>query len=146
MEEFEQYSGLPFPDLPELSNDEIERILTSMSTGKAISFDLFADTVLRDKEIIKKLSQILKDLWSSNLNKIDHLNELFKSRLIALNKVHPNIPKKKEFRPIIIMSLIVKIMEARWLPKLEEYMIKKLCQPKLDSCPVKEFSPTYLGP
>ena len=82
--------------------------------------------LLKDKDGIKKLSTILKNLWSKDLNKIDSLNELFKARLIALNKVHPKTPRPDEFRPIIILSLIVKIMECRWLPKLQEYVITKL--------------------
>lgn len=74
-----------------------------------------------------KLSLLLRDLWSKKLNEINALSELFEGRLIALNKAHPNIPQKSEFRPIIILSLIVKIMESRWLPKLKEYMISKMC-------------------
>ena len=61
------------------------------------------------------------------MNQIDSLNELFKARLVALNKVHPHTPKPDEFRPIIILSLVIKIMECRWLPKLQEYVITKLC-------------------
>ena len=127
-DKFEQYIGtLPFPDLPELDSGQVDMLLSSLASGKAISFDLFSDTILKNEQTVKKLSQILRDLWSRNLNKIDNLTKIFKARLIALNKVHPHIPKKEEFRPIIIMSLIVKIMEARWLPKLEDYMIKHLC-------------------
>lgn len=59
------------------------------------------------------------------------------ARLVALNKVHPNIPSRGEFRPIIIMSLIVKIMEARWLPKLQNYMITKLCPAQTGFVPGK---------
>jgi len=66
----------------------------------------------------------------NRIDKIDNLNELFKAKLITLNKVHPNTPKSNEFRPIIILSLIVKIMEYRWLPKLQEYVITKLCPAK----------------
>ncbi len=64
---------------------------------------------------------------ASDLNQIESIQELFKSRLVALNKVHPHVPKSEEFRPIIILSLFVKIMECRWLPKLQEYLISKLC-------------------
>ena len=77
--------------------------------------------------MIEKLSIILRDLWSKKLNEISSLEESFKARLVALNKVHPNVPKRTEFRPIIILSMLIKIMESRWLPKLKEYMISKLC-------------------
>lgn len=127
-DKFEQYNGdLPFPELPKLEQKEIEQILASISTGKAVAFDLFSDLVLRDKEIRKKLTVILQDLWSANLNKIKYLEQLFKARLIALNKVHPKIPKETEFRPIIILSIIVKILESRWLPKLKDYLIHRMC-------------------
>ena len=127
-EEFHQYAGnLPFPDLPQLDPSEIKLLLSKLSTGKAVSFDLFSDLVLRDEELLIRLSELLKDLWSGKLNDLDSLGEIFKARLVALNKAHPRVPNKEEFRPIIILSLIVKIMEARWLPKLQEYAIKKLC-------------------
>ena len=127
-DQFEQYTGkMPFPDLPELDEKSVKGILSSLSTGKALSYDLFSDMVLRDDKTCEKLSTILKDLWSNKLNDIQGIENIFKTRLVALNKVHPNIPKPNEFRPIIIMSLIVKIMESRWLPKLKEYMITKMC-------------------
>ena len=127
-EKFHQYDGnLPFPKLPELNQAQIEEILKSLSTGKAVAFDLFSDLVLRDEDTKKKLTILLRDLWSHNLNDIKFIEEIFKARLIALNKVHPDIPKKTDFRPIIILSLIVKILESRWLPKLKEYMICKMC-------------------
>ena len=127
-DKFTQYAGtLPFPDLPQLDDTEMKHLLSKLATGKALSYDLFSDMLLKDKHTLNKLSTILKDLWSKDLNKIDSLNELFKARLIALNKVHPKTPKPEEFRPIIILSLIVKIMECRWLPKLQEYVITKLC-------------------
>ena len=125
---FTQYTGeLPFPDLPSLSDCEIKQLLSKLATGKALSYDLFSDIILKDETTLNKLSTILKDLWSKDLNKIESLNELFKARLVALNKVHPKTPKPDEFRPIIILSLIVKIMECRWLPKLQDYVITKLC-------------------
>ena len=127
-DKFTQYSGdLPFPDLPPLKKKEVLSLLSTLSTGKAISFDLFSDMLLRDESVTKRLAKLLKNLWTKDLNKIDSLNELFKARLVALNKVHPNTPKPDEFRPIIILSLIIKIMECRWLPKLQDYVITKLC-------------------
>lgn len=126
--EFTQYTGqLQFPELPRLEARQLKTLLSSLSTGKAVSYDLFSDMILRDEKAMERLTIILQDLWSSKLNNITNINDLFKGRLIALNKVHPNIPKKEEFRPIIILSQIVKIMECRWLPKLQEYCVKSLC-------------------
>ena len=38
----------------------------------------------------------------------------FEVRLIPLNKVWPNIPKVEDFRPIIVLSPIIKWMEMRF--------------------------------
>jgi len=127
-DQFKQYTGsLPFPNLPKLSSVEIKNLLRKISSGKAMSLDLFSDCILKDKEKLETFANVLTDLWSEDLNKVTEMDKFFKTRLIALNKVHPKIPKKAEFRPIIIMSLIVKIMESRWLPKLQNYLINKLC-------------------
>jgi len=55
---------------------------------------------------------------------IDELH--FRSRLIALNKKHPDIPHKDQFRPIIISSLLTKILEAKLVKPLRKYMIERL--------------------
>ncbi len=126
--ELPQYShDLPFPHLPDLEDLQIDEILTELSSGKAISYDLFSDTVLKDPQMRTKLKPLLRNLWSDELNKIPELGEIFKSRLVALNKVHPKIPTCGDFRPIIVMSAIVKIMESRWLPKLKAYLVERLC-------------------
>ncbi len=57
-------------------------------------------------------------------NSLDEIH--FVSRLIPLNKKHPNIPNADEFRPIIVMSSLVKLLEARLLKKLQSYTIEKL--------------------
>ena len=77
--------------------------------GKAVCF-YFNLSATSGSICCSQTFQDPKDLWSENLNKIDSLNGLFKAR-------------PDEFRQIII----VKIMECRWLPKLQEYVITKLC-------------------
>jgi len=66
---------------------------------------------------------IFADLWTS-LKQISNIH--FESRLIPLNKLHPNIPSRKDLRPIIVTSPIVKLIEAALLPKLKDYLIKQL--------------------
>ena len=67
-------------------------------------------------------------MWSHDLTKINDLHEIFQAILVALSKAKSGIPKRTElFRLIIIMSLLVKIMEVRWLPKLKNYLIERLC-------------------
>ena len=68
------------------------------------------------------MKKLLFDLWSCNKHYLDH----FETRLIPLNKVHPKTPKANEFRPIIIQSPILKLLEARFQRKLTTYMKEKL--------------------
>ena len=50
----------------------------------------------------------------------------FNTRLIPLNKVHPEIPTPKDCRPIAVNSALVKLLESRIRKRLEEYMVEKL--------------------
>ena len=114
----------PFPDLDPLSDEEASRIVERMATNKAISFDLFSDVIF-SKELKEKTSNTIKDLWSYETSKyFTDIN--FEARLIPLNKKFPEIPKPEEFRPIIVMSPLVKLLEARILEKLQSYLSQKL--------------------
>jgi hypothetical protein len=42
-------------------------------------------------------------------------------RLIPLNKEYPNIPKYDKFRPIVVLSPLVKCMEGMIVRKLKWY-------------------------
>jgi hypothetical protein len=42
-----------------------------------------------------------------------------KSRLIALNKCHPDTPQVKDYRPIVICSPLVKFLEGLLVPALQ---------------------------
>ena len=111
---------VPFPDLDPLSDEESIRIIDRMATNKAISFDLFSDVIF-SKGLKLKTSQIVKDLWSQE--SVNSLNDShFEARLIPLNKKFPETPKPDEFRPIIVMSPIIKLLEARVLEKLQHYL------------------------
>ena len=68
-------------------------------------------------------ASIFKDLWA-NLKRINRIH--FESRLIPLNKVHPNIPTRTDMRPIVVTSPIVKLVEASLLPELTQYLTEKL--------------------
>ncbi len=48
------------------------------------------------------------------------------TRLIPLNKVFPNIPNRRQLRPIAVQSPIIKILEARFLPILQDYLNNRL--------------------
>ena len=91
-----------------------------MSKDTGITFDGFSDKWIKETQNLS----IINDLWNNHNMKI--LNETFKGRLILLNKVWPDIPKKDEFRPIIIMSPIYKYLEMRFADKLQSYLINHM--------------------
>jgi len=111
----------PFPVLDSPSLDEMEDILGIITTHKALTADLVSDAIL-EEEHWERACNVLKDLWSGL--EIDQTH--FRCRLVALNKKHPAVPKKDQFRPIVITSLIVKILEARLVRPLKKYMIERL--------------------
>ena len=86
--------------------------------------DLISDDIL-DKKRSHKIASVLRDLWSVNLG-AKELTKLFKCWLVALNKGHPRILTYDRFRPIVVSSPILKVLEARFIPKLESYTIDKL--------------------
>jgi hypothetical protein len=51
---------------------------------------------------------------------------MFQARLCPINKVWPNIPLSEEFRPIVLLSLLCKFFELRFLSKLIIYFTQKL--------------------
>jgi len=53
-------------------------------------------------------------------------NNHFVSRIIPLNNDHPNVPRFDRFRPIIVNSPLIKLLEGRFLEKLNEYLVKKM--------------------
>jgi len=77
---------------------------------------------LLNKAHINKATKVLSNLW----NGIDIDARHFKSRLVALNKVSPDTPRKDQFRPIVISSLISKVLEARLVNPLKKYMVNQL--------------------
>jgi len=113
--------NLQFPVLQKLDVKEAKIILSKISTGKALTWDGLSDSIFK-KSWIEKSSKIFADILQ-NLNSIpDHH---FESRLIPLNKIHPNTPSRKDLRPIIVTSPLIKIIEACLLPDLTSYLIEK---------------------
>ena len=113
---------LDFPSLSILEKKDCLKILQKISWGKAISFDLFSD-ILVSPPFIDQTANILKDLWSINLNSIPDLRKHFKARVIPLNKKHPNLASRFDMRPIIATSPLIKILESRFCEKLQNYLI-----------------------
>ena len=78
------------------------------------------------KQNMQRSAQIFRDLWTIDLNSIKGIQCSLTSRLVPLNKVFPNTPNRKQMRPILICSPLQKLLEARFLPKLTNYMNDKL--------------------
>jgi len=103
---------------------EAKILVDRMSINKALSFDLFSDIIF-SKRLKEKTINLIRSLWNPAVT--NSLNEAhFESRLIPLNKKHPDVPKAEEFRPIVVMSPLVKLLEARLLEKLQWYTSTKL--------------------
>jgi len=45
---------------------------------------------------------------------------------VSLNKQFPGIPKRDQFRPIVIVSPFVKFLELRFIPQLNDYMLHRM--------------------
>ena len=145
-----------FPQLPKLTKSQLEVVMLQLSSTKAIAFDglsnlLFSKKKEKDidsdsdeynpklentkkknkkkeekKSNLEKTAEKLTDLWSLPLHSFPELEETWNTRLVPLNKVFPEVPTRKEMRPIAVQSPMVKLLEARFLPDLQTYLNKKL--------------------
>jgi hypothetical protein len=57
-------------------------------------------------------SNLLDDLLNKQV--INSLTSIFDVRLIPLNKVWPGIRKEDHFRPIVVLSAVLKWLERRF--------------------------------
>ena len=130
-----------FPQLAQLKQEKVENIISQLASNKAIAYDGLSNILFSDKKPeefdrnddrpkeksnSEKTAEKLKDLWEIPLHAIEELEDTWNTRLVPLNKVFPNIPTRKEMRPIAVQSPLVKLLEARFLPKLQKYLNKKL--------------------
>ena len=130
----------PFPKLPEISEAEMETLVSALSTGKAIALDEVTDSLFRKERFIwteserknppkclyKSTVKKLRNMWRAELDNFLSGEDTWAGRLIPLNKVSPSIPNRFQMRPILVQSPIVKLLEARFLAKLQEYLRSKL--------------------
>ena len=100
-------------------------IVDRISNGKAPSFDLVSDLMF-NKDNTPRSTNVFTDLWTTPLHQIPYINKHFEGRLVPLNKVHPNIPAPNEFRPIIVLSPIFKLLEGRFLSKASSNLVNRL--------------------
>jgi len=117
-----QPKNLDFPSLDIKTPMEMKEILNRLWSGKAIAWDSVTDSIFQ-REWKDHSAIIFADLWK-NLKIIK--NKHFESRLVPLNKVHPKIPSRKDLRPIVVASPLVKLIETGIMTELSEYLVKKL--------------------
>jgi len=119
---YEELTPIPFPNLKPVTKEEMKQILKIITRNKALAGDLVSDSILGEAHHIERTSEILRDLWCGL--QIDKIH--FKCRLIALNKKHPEMPQSDQFRPIVVSSLLMKILEARLVEPLKNSMMNRL--------------------
>lgn len=125
-----------FPKLPRIDATHMEDITNLLTSGKAVAFDAIADSLFKgiynregqlDKECPKaKTISKLRNIWRVDLDNFLTAEDTWGSRLVALNKVFPQTPTRTQLRPIMIQSALIKLIEARFLPKLRDYLERKL--------------------
>ena len=104
-----------------------------MAHNKALAFDLISDIAFSNPHK-NKTSEIIRSLWDPCVTN-NLCSAHFEARLIPLNKKYPNIPKPEEFRPIVVMSPLTKLLEARLLPRLQLYLMMKLQRSQIGFVP-----------
>ena len=139
-----------FPKLNRLNITDISDILDLLSNNKAIAYDGVTDSLFRKERklvtrkdkmcppsfLYKETCQKLRNLWRCELDCFLTAEDTWAGRLVPLNKVFPNTPTRFELRPIMIQSPLVKLLEARFLPKLQLYLIEKLGCEQIGFIPV----------
>jgi len=125
-----------FPSLPVLLPGEVEGLIQLLSTNKATAWDGVSDLLFnKSRPVGRKGSSLnfaqitaskLRDLWSIDLDSLSGIAQTWAARLVPLNKVFPAVPTRTQLRPIIVQSPLVKLLEARFLPKLQDYLCYKL--------------------
>ena len=63
----------------------------------------------------------MKSLFKKKFWKNEFAKNHLLCRLIPLDKAHPNIPKESDYRPIVVTSPIIKILEQLLLIKLQPF-------------------------
>ena len=121
-----------FPDLPKLSRNVLKRHLSNFSKEKGLGIDGFEDRIFkihdrcglpnrRACEYCKKKIDFAEKIWNKDYWNSQVISPHFSSRLIALNKDHPNIPHVSRYRPIVVMSPLIKLLELYLKDKLMNY-------------------------
>lgn len=120
----------PPPALPPLTNQQISSLISRLATKKALTDFPIPDEFIHSAQSEAFLTS-LNLLWNPTF--LLNNNEIFDSRLIPLNKVHPNVPEPHQMRPIVVTNVLFKLLEMRLndvlyekfnlLPKISESQV-----------------------
>ena len=119
----------------------MKQIVGLISSGKAMAMDRITDALFRKNRLLlteneqrnppkflhDQTVKKLRNIWRCELDQMLTAEDTWAGRLVPLNKVSPKTPNRKQMRPILVQSPIVKLLEARFLPKLQDYLTKRLC-------------------
>lgn len=114
-----------------LRDQEAYNIMEMISTNKAISWDCIVDKSFKLCRNCKRgtfscprcisTTERLKEIFTERFWRRSNSSLHTKARLIPLDKAYPKIATESKYRPIVVTSPIIKILEAYTLPKLREY-------------------------
>jgi hypothetical protein len=121
-------------DLPPLRYEDVLTLQEKISSGKGITFEYFSDTWFRETKRI----DLIENLW--NRSTLELIPNIGCARLIPLNKVWPAIPTASQFRPITVLCPLFKWLESRFLPKLNDYLVKNMIREQTGFVPEIETS------
>ena len=115
-----------FPNLEPIDVYHLHDLINELSGSKAVASDFIEDeTLFNGIANLPYVPHIFSNIWNDKLNsKI--MKSYLTGRLIPINKVAPLTPNIDEIRPIIALSPIVKILEARFKSKLDNYQVTRL--------------------
>lgn len=122
----ELHNLIPDNDLTEFPNIDIRqelviKLMSNVNANKGIAFDGISDRLFQIKKDCKASAELCekcrkkinfvagyleKDYWDDPRAKELHL----RGRLVALNKKHPQVPLVHQYRPIVVLSPVVKFL------------------------------------
>lgn len=131
-----------FPELL-LTEEQVKCIIVAVNKGKGLVLDGVTDErfKLRDDFECKKRAkegndelcdrckrkvQFAKSLLGHAYWKTEEAKKHLRSRLICLNKVYPRIPQVNEYRPITVMSPVIKLLQGLITPTLAAWMKSRM--------------------
>ena len=88
-----------------------------ISKNKGISYDGISDYWIKNLENTK----YFLNLWKYETIELIK-DKSFRMRIVPLNKQWPNLPGHENFRPIIVLSPLIKLILKRFEQKINKYI------------------------